>query len=91
MGGKAGSVNPPGRYVVEDHSSIKGLLSVYWHPEGHLRHDPRPIVNLGPGAVPLLAEALAEWELEHRVSPAPRQAPSSSRGQLRAVNDDGVI
>jgi hypothetical protein len=50
-----------------------------------------PLITLGPEAVPKLAEALAEWELEHQVSPAPRQAPSSSRGRLRAVNDDGVI
>jgi hypothetical protein len=81
---------PNGRYVAEEHPSIKGLVCVYWVPQGRHR-DPRPLLTLGPGAVPLLAEALAEWELEHQVTPAPRQAPSSSRGQLRAVNDDGVI
>lgn len=86
MGGKR--VQPTGHYEVADHPSVRGLLSIYWHPEGQLRRDPRPVVNLGPEAVPLLAEALAEWELEHQAQPAPRQAPSA---RLRVVNEDGVV
>lgn len=88
MGGKR--VEPTGRYVVEDHPSIKGLACVYWQGEGRLHRDPRPILTLGAPAVPLLAEALADWELDHHTPapPAPRQAPG--RG-LRVVNDDGVL
>ena len=85
MGGKR--VEPTGHYEVTDHASIKGLLSVYWHPAGQHR-DPRPLLNLGPSAVPLLAEALAEWELEHQGTPDPQEAPTR---RLRAVNDDGVV
>jgi hypothetical protein len=79
---------PNGRYVAEEHPTIKGLVCVYWVPQGQHR-DPRPLLTLGPGAVPLLAEALADWELAHHAPPpAPQQAPSR---RLRAVNDDGVI
>ena len=81
-----------GRYVVDDHPSIKGLVSVFWWPSDRSRRDPQPVLTLGPDAVPLLAEALAEWELEHQPpAPAPRRAPGASRGGLRAVNDDGVL
>jgi hypothetical protein len=82
VGGKR--IEPTGRYECREHSSIKGLVSVYWIPE-HGAPDPRPLLNLGPSAVPLLAEALAEWELAHHV-PEPRPAPG-----LRIVNDDGEI
>jgi hypothetical protein len=89
MGGKR--VEPTGRYVVEDHPSIKGLVCVYWQAEGRLHRDPRPLITLGAPAVPLLAEALADYELEHQVAPAPSQVPKQARGRLRAVNDDGVV
>jgi hypothetical protein len=79
-----------GRYVCSEHPSIKGLVCVWWEPKGQ-RRDQRPLLTLGPEAVPLLAEALAEWELEHLEpeAPAPKQAPPSRR--LRAVNDDGAV
>jgi hypothetical protein len=85
MGGKR--VEPTGRYVADDHPSIKGLVCVYWHPEGQHR-DPRPILTLGAPAVLLLAEALAEWELSQEPATQP---PRQARGGLRAVNDDGAV
>jgi hypothetical protein len=78
-----------GHYQVDDHPTVKGLLSIYFYPAGSAHRDPRPLVNIGPEAVPLLAEALAEWELAHQVTPAPQQEAPTRR--LRAVNDDGVI
>ena len=83
MGGKR--VEPTGRYVLRDHPSVTGLVNVFWHPNGELHPDPRPLLTLGEPAVPLLAEALAEWELARSI-PEQRQAPG-----LRAVKDDGVI
>jgi hypothetical protein len=80
-----------GRYEVDDHASVKGLLSIYFYPPGQARRDPRPLVNIGPEAVPLLAEALAEWELAHQVPPTPAPSQEAPRRRLRAVNDDGVL
>jgi hypothetical protein len=68
-----------GKYVLRDHPSVKGLVNVFWQPIGAARPDPRPLVTLGASAVPLLAEALAEWALAHHDEP-PEQS-----GGLRVV------
>ncbi len=81
MGGKR--VEPTGRYELREHPSVKGLVNVFWHPNTGAA-DPRPLLTLGEPAVPLLAEALAAWELAHSVPP-PRH------GGLRAVKDDGAV
>lgn len=84
MGGKR--IEPNGRYEARDHPSIEGLVNVFWHPnEGP--SDPRPLLTLGAPAVPLLADALAQYELDHAVPPPRSQANSG----LRVVNDDGVL
>lgn len=85
MGGKR--VEPTGHYEIRDHPSIKGLLNVFWCPNSG-PSDPRPLLTLGGTAVPLLAEALAEWELAHQVPP-PRR--TTGKPGLRVVNDDGAI
>ena len=82
MGGKR--VNPPGHYELREHPSLKDLVNVFWYPRQGAS-DPRPLLTIGEQMVPLLAEALAEWELAHHV-PEPRPAPG-----LRVVNDDGEI
>lgn len=88
MGGKR--VEPTGHYEAREHPSIKGLVNLFWCPnEGH--PDTRPMLTLGESAVPMLAEALADWELAHKVPPPPRNETGRSAGHLRAVNDDGVI
>ena len=85
MGGKR--VEPTGHYELRDHPTIKELVNVHWHPNGG-HPDPRPLLTLGPAAIPLLAEALAEWELEHQVPPPRRE--TDTRG-LRVVGEDGEI
>jgi hypothetical protein len=82
MGGKR--VEPTGHYIVRFHPSIKGLVNIYWQANESAHPDPRPLLTLGASAVPVLAEALAEWELEHH-------APPPRHGGLRAVNDDGAV
>ena len=83
MGGKPGSVNPPGRYELRDHPSLGGLVDIWWCPVD----GPAAQTNMTLGAerVSLLAEALAEWEMAHHAVPEPR------RGGLRAVTDDGTV
>lgn len=83
MGGKPGSVNPPGRYEIREHPTLDGLVVIWWLPE---TGPPSPTnITLGAERVPLMAEALAEWELGRSVPP-PRRA-----GGLRAVRDDGTV
>jgi hypothetical protein len=75
-----------GRYEVRDHPTLKDLVVIWWLPASGA---PSPTnITLGPSAVPLLAAALADWELTHAVPP-PRPAPRP--GQLRAVQDDGTV
>jgi hypothetical protein len=76
MGGKR--VEPTGKYELRDHPSVKGLINVFWHPNGRTHPDSRPLLTLGAPAVPLLAEALAEWELAHH-------EPPEQSGGLRVV------
>jgi hypothetical protein len=86
MAGKRGT-EPPGHYELRDHPQIKGLIGIYWHPDRGPA-DARPFITIGPGAIPLLAEALADWELNHHEVPQPRQEAGPG---LRAVTDDGEI
>jgi hypothetical protein len=67
-----------GRYEVRPHASISGLVTVWFHPFEGL---PGPTnIHLGEDAVPLLAEALAEWELAHA-------EPPPHRVELRLIAD----
>jgi len=76
-----------GRYEVRDHPTLKDLVVIWWLPASGA---PTPTnMTLGPSAVPLLAAALADWELTHAV-PQPRSAQPRP-GQLRAVQDDGTV
>ena len=66
MGGKRKS--PTAGTRRRDHPSIEGLVNVFWHPnEDH--PIPRPLLTLGAPAVALLADALAQYELDHEVAP----------------------
>jgi hypothetical protein len=72
-----------GRYELRPHPSLKDLVVIWWLPASG---PPSPTnMTLGPSAVPLLAAALADWELSHAV-PSPRPPT-----QLRAVQDDGTV
>jgi hypothetical protein len=68
-----------GHYEVRDHSDMRGLVTVYWHPDDG--GSPTPILTIGPGRIPPLAAALAEWELANQI---PAQTG-------RAVSDDGAV
>jgi hypothetical protein len=76
-----------GHYEVRPHPSVAGLVDVHWCPDAG-RADPRPMLTMGEDRVPLLAEALADWELARAEPPAPAARPVS---RLRAVGEDGAL
>jgi hypothetical protein len=82
MGGKR--VEPEGHYEVRDHASVTGLVVIWWKPSDG---PPSPTnMTLGLDRVPLLAEALADWELRH--VELPEHEPPHS---LRVVREDGQL
>jgi len=71
------SAEAAGRYELRPHPSLDGLVVIWWLPTVG---PPGPTnITLGVERVPLLAEALAEYELAHAEPPA-------HRAQLRAVD-----
>jgi hypothetical protein len=82
-GNMPGSVRPGDRYELRDHPSLGGLVVVWWCPQDGTPQ--RTNITLGGDRVPLLAAALADWELAHH-RPVPRPRPG-----LRAVTEDGAV
>jgi hypothetical protein len=77
-------VNPTGHYELRDHPTLAGLVALWWCPNTGPATPSN--INFAQERIPLLAEALAEWELSHTVPP-PRHEP----GRLRIVGEDGSI
>jgi hypothetical protein len=75
-----------GHYELRAHPKLRGIVNIWWCPAG----GPPAQTNMSIGAerVPLLAEALADWELAHAEPPAP---PAKHVTRLRAVGEDGTI
>jgi hypothetical protein len=71
------SAEARGRYELRPHPSIEGLVVIWWLPVNGLSQPTN--MTLGAEAVPLLAEALADYELAHA-------GPPPHRVQLRAVD-----
>jgi hypothetical protein len=77
------SNGPLGHYEVRDHPSIADLLNIHWCPDT----GPSAImVTIGADRVPLLAEALTEYELAHSDPP-----PRAAGGGLRVIREDGKL
>ena len=82
MGGKR--VEPTGHYELRDNPSLTGLVDIWWCP---VKGTPaRTNMTLAEDRVPLMAEAIADWELTHTVEPNPE--PKRAAGGLRLVQDD---
>lgn len=77
-----------GRYEVRTWQ-VEGVLGIWWIQAG-ARANRDPDIIVGAERLPQLAEAIAEWEMEHTVAPAPPQVPGP-RSHLRPVTDDGVV
>lgn len=75
-----------GSYEVRPHPTLKGLVVIWWLPAAGA---PSPTnMTLGAEAVPLLAAALADYELAHIEAPPHPDQPVT---RLRVVGEDGVI
>jgi hypothetical protein len=77
------SAEAQGRYEVREHPTLDGLVVIWWLPA---TGTPSPTnMTLGQDRLPLMAEALADYELRH-AEPEVRRAAG-----LRVVREDGAV